>query len=294
MVLLAGQEASFKSSFACICAANSQKANYKVVVIDTEGAMSDNFVQRWGLNSEEILYIYEPIVDNISAIFGQILESEDEKFVILLDSIGGLESKKLLADAADGTVKADQGGLSRKIKQCVKLFTAIVKKKKSIGIFTAHTYGNPNAGMFASGEEIGGGKACKYLSDIIIMLKKSKKLDKEKNVIGNVVKAQTLKNRFYPAFNKCEVDIDYINGINKYHGMLELAIEFGFIEQKGAGWMTNLITGEKVQGAINTDPWFTEEMLNKINEIIKTRGYSTVDEELKQQYIDEETGEVKY
>ena len=36
-----------------------------------------------------------------------------------------------------------------------------------------------------------------------VSLKKSKMLDSEKNVIGNQIKAITLKNRFYPAFNEC-------------------------------------------------------------------------------------------
>ena len=300
MTFLAGPEASFKSSFACICAANSQKQGYKVIIIDTEGGLSGDFVKRWGLNPEEILYIYEPIVDNISVILGQLLEEEDEKFLIILDSIGGLESSKLISDANDGAVKADQGGLARKIKQMMKLFTTIVKKKSSIGIYTGHTYGSPTAGMYVTEEEIGGGKACKYLADIIMLLKKSKKYDKDKVIIGNTIRAVALKNRFYPAFNKCEIDIDYINGINKCHGMFELAEKLGFISKAGAGWCTNVLTGEKVQGMDKTLPWFTEVMLNKINEELKNTGYSTIDEEARdalkeaefEEKIDEETGEV--
>lgn len=297
MIFLAGQEGSFKSSFACICAANSQKEGYKVIIIDTEGGLSGEFVKRWGLNPDDILYIYEPIVDNISVILAQIQEEDDERFLIILDSIGGLESNKLLTDAADGNVKADQGGLARKIKQMMKLFTAIVKKKSSIGIYTGHTYGSPNAGLYVTEEEIGGGKACKYLADSIIMLKKSKKYDKDKVVVGNVVKAMTLKNRFYPAFSKCEVDIDYVHGINKVHGMFDLAEKFGFITKAGAGWCTNVVTGEKVQGIEKTIPWFNKEMLEKINDELKATGYSTIDEELreslKDEKFDEETGEVK-
>jgi hypothetical protein len=35
---LVGPEASFKSSFSALCAANSQKEGYTPIVIDTEGA----------------------------------------------------------------------------------------------------------------------------------------------------------------------------------------------------------------------------------------------------------------
>jgi hypothetical protein len=35
---LAGPEASFKSSFSCLCAANAQKEGYTPIIIDSEGA----------------------------------------------------------------------------------------------------------------------------------------------------------------------------------------------------------------------------------------------------------------
>ena len=56
--------------------------------------------------------------------------------------------------------------------------------------------------------------------------------------------------------------------------------------------MTNTISGEKVQGEIKTDAWFNEDMINKLNDFLKDTGYSTVNEDLKKEMIDEETGEV--
>ena len=56
--------------------------------------------------------------------------------------------------------------------------------------------------------------------------------------------------------------------------------------------MTNTITGEKLQGEAKTDVWFTEDMLLKLNDFLKDTGYSTVNEDLKKEMIDEETGEV--
>lgn len=285
MNFITGAEATFKSSFATLCGSNAQKDGFKVIYIDTEGGITDEFVIRWGLNPDNILYIYEPIVENVSAIMSQILdEQDDERYFIILDSIGGLESTKLVNDSLSGDVKQDQGGLARKIKQMMKIFTAAVKKTKSIGVYSGHMYGSP--GMFST-EEIGGGKAPKYLADIIIMLRKTKKQDKDKNIIGNLIKSQTIKNRFYPAFNQCEVDIDYIKGVNKLHGMVELAVEFGFIEKSGAGWYTNIETNEKIQGADKVSSWITDDMLNKINEKIKATGYSTINEKLA-----EEIGEI--
>jgi recombination protein RecA len=160
-----------------------------------------------------------------------------------------LEVQKLVDDSVKGDVKADQGTLQKRTKRLLKLLLFIIKKKNSIGIYTGHQYGDPNSGMYSDGLQIGGGKFASLAPDIILQLKKSKKFGEEKSIIGTVIKAMSLKNRFYPPFNKCEVDIDYINGINKLHGMVDLASEFNLIEKGGAGWYTNKETNEKIQGS---------------------------------------------
>lgn len=286
-----GPEASFKSSFSCICAANAQREGYKPIIIDSEGAWTGDFVKRWGLDPDNMLYIYEPFVDNVCSVIAQLIDSDDDKFIVILDSLGGLENEKLLNDATAGDVKADQGGLQKRIKRLLKLMLNLVKKKKSIGIYTGHMYGNPGA-SYGPSESVGGGFFAKLAPDIILQLKKSKNVDKDKNVIGNLVTATSLKNRFYPAFNQCIVDINYIDGIRKTAGLLDLAIKAGYIDKAGAGWMTNTLTNEKVQGEAKTDIWFTDDMLNKLNDFLKDTGYSTVNEDLKKEMINEETGEV--
>lgn len=286
LTYLVGPEASFKSSFSALCAANSQKEGFTPIVIDTEGAWTSDFVERWGLDPDNILYIYEPFVDAVCSILGQIIDDNDDskKYCIIIDSIGGLEVQKLVDDSIKGDVKADQGQLQKKIKRALKLLLYIIKKKNSIGIYTGHQYGDPNAGMYSSGLQIGGGKFASLAPDIILQLKKSKKLDNEKNIVGTIIKAISLKNRFYPPFNKCEVDIDYINGINNLHGMVDLASEFNLIEKGGAGWYTNKETNEKIQGTNKVESWIDDNMLNIINEKIKNSGYNTIDDEMVEEF----------
>lgn len=279
LTLLCGPEASFKSSFSCICAANAQKEGYQVIVVDTEGAWTDDFASRWGLDPEKIIIINTMLVDDVSVIFGNLVTGDDEKLFIILDSLGGLESEKLINDAEKGDIKADQGQLQKKIKQMLKLFVGVVKLKKSIGVFTGHLYGNPSG--YGAAEEIGGGKYVKLSPDIIIQLKKSKSLDKDKKVIGNLINALTVKNRFYPAFNECTVNINYKDGINRKVGMVDIASDAGFIDKGGAGWMTNNLTGEKIQGENKAENWIDDEMLMKLNEYLKTTGYSTINEDVK-------------
>jgi recombination protein RecA len=264
---------SGKSSLACLMLAEAQRNGYTPIIIDSEGAWTNEFVKRWGMDPESILYIYDMWVDSIMVTLGNILDSDDTKLAIVLDSIGALESKKLMDDALEGDVKADQGQLQRKIKRMLKMLQDISVKKASIVMCTGHYYGKP--GTYGGVEDIGGGHYVKLFPQVIVSLKKSKMMDGNKKVIGNALKAITLKNRYYPAFEEAIIEIDYRKGINSYAGILDLAMEAGLAERKGAWYIIN---DEKYQGAINAEAGLREDkdLLRKLDKWLETTGYSTI------------------
>jgi RecA/RadA recombinase len=286
--LLVAPEASFKSSIMCLTAVNAQKQGYTPVIIDTEGAWTADFVTRWGLDPDNILYIYTPWIDKVCTIFGQIIDDdEQDKMFLILDSLGGLEKIKMINDAnsKDNRVKADQGTLQKEIKRMLKMFLNIVKGKDSIGMMAGHFFGNPNS--YGGADEIGGGKFAKLAPDIIISQKKvpiykdPKAALKDRVVIGAEIKAMTLKNRFYPPFQEATISIDYKNGIDPYAGLLNMAIDCGIIKVGGA-WYT-LPNGDKVQGAVKVREYFQEnpdDILQQLEKILETTGYSTMNEEI--------------
>ena len=278
LTLMVGPETSFKSSMMALCAAEAQKQGYTPIIIDTEGAWTSDFVERWGLDSKNIVYMYEPIVEKVLLLLGQLIDANDQNVCIIVDSIGGLESQKLIDDAVDGDVKADQGGLARKIKRMLKLILRITKGQDSIAMCSAHMYGSP--GQYGPKEEIGGGKFVKLAPDTIIGLTKHKMIDKDKNVIGNTIKATTLKNRLYPPFNEAIIDINYVDGINRIAGMVDLAITAGFIS-KGGAWFTDTVTGEKYHGEIKVNDAITEDMLKRLDDWVQNTGYSTINKNIE-------------
>lgn len=280
--LLIGSEACFKSSLISLMAGNSQKQGFKPILFDSEGAYTTDFLERWGVDCSNALYIYEPFVDNITSTLGQILESDDEKYFISIDSIGNLESSKLLNDSISGDIKADQGGMARKTKQMLKMLLAVVKKKKSVAVGAGHYYASP--GMYATFDTVTGGRHMTIAPHIILSLKKSKLTEdskKDSKIIGNRITAVTIKNRFYPAFQETTIDIDYKNGLNSYSGLDNMAIDAGYIT-KGGAWYTNTITDEKVQGAANIGKIINNELLNKLDEYAKETGYSSTNEEVEE------------
>jgi len=279
--ILVGPEASFKSSFMALMLAAAQRQGFLPVVIDTEGSWSKEFVTRWGLDPENMLYIYTPWVSEARVLLGKIIDGQSRKMAIAVDSIGGFERFKVIDDARKGDAKADQGSLQKDLKVLLKMLVNICKSKESMVFGAGHLYGNPSG--YGAPEQMGGGKYLRLAGDIIMSLKKSSIEDADENIIGTQIKVVTLKNRWYPPFNEAIVEIDYQNGINPYAGMLDISLKAGIFVQGGA-WYTHVASGEKIQGEVKVKAFLAEhpEILNEIENYIKDTGYSTVNENVKQ------------
>ncbi len=281
-----GPEHTMKSSFMVLCMVNAQREGKKAIIIDTEGGCDDPFCQRWGLNTDEVFYVYTPWIDEIMPILAQIKESGETDLVIGLDSVGGIQRLKAYEDALGGDVKADQGLLQKDIKAMLKLYLNICIGQNSIGITTGHYYGNPNDPY--NSEQIGGGKAMRLLPSILVTLKKNplfefpNKKGKERGaIIGNSIKASTVKNRGYPPFQEADVMIDYTHGVLPFAGILDLAIKADIVQQNGAWYSMGderLAQGRiKAMKELENHP----EVLDKIDKWLEDTGYSSHSEEVE-------------
>lgn len=282
LVAIVGPEHTMKSSFMILCMVKAQKMGYTPVILDTEGAITDEFCKRWGLDPENCLYVYTPYVDELLPVLAQLKESGEKKYIIGLDSVGGLEMLKLFSDSLDGQAKADQGQLQKWIRKLLKIMLNICVSQESIGIVTGHMYGSPNQ---YKPEDIGGGKAMKLFPNIIIRLDKKVKKEggkKEGKIVGSIIEAATMKNRWYPPFQTATIDIDYIQGINKYAGMVDLGMEAGLIERSGA-WYS--YKGKRLgQGGVNATEALIkiDGFIDEVDTWLKTTKYSTVNKEIEE------------
>lgn len=293
---IVGPEHTMKSSFMVLCMVNAQKQGYKPIIIDTEGGCDGEFCQRWGLDIDNVYYVYTPFIDEVAPILAQIKETGEDKLVIGLDSVGGLQRLKAYDDALKGDVKQDQGLLQKDIKAMLKLYLNICIAQNSIGICTGHYYGNPNDKY--NPDQIGGGKAMRLLPSILVTLKKyalyefPQKKGKDKgDIIGNQITATTIKNRGYPPFQDATVMIDYLEGVKSYAGLLDLAIQADIIQKSGS-WYS--IDGERLgQGKLNVEKSLETDdlgLLDKLDTWLEDSGYSTHNDEteLAEQMIEAE------
>ncbi len=273
---------SGKSSFMCLNLAAAQKLGYTPIIINAEGAWTSEFVSRWGLDATRAMVINSSSVEDIHRDLANIKSEGFDKLAIALDSIGALNTNKVIDDAEKGNIKADQGSLQKKIKAMMKTMVDIVKFQDSIAFSAGHYYGNPTG--YGDPEQIGGGKYPRLAADYIVTLKKSliyenpnAKAAARGNVLGTEIHAATIKNRFAPPFQEALFEINYRNGVNKIAGIVPVAIDMGLIE-KGGSWYTIPSLGIKVQGEAKIYEELNKvdlkPLLDSIEDVLKTKGYS--------------------
>src|SRR5947208_12016510 len=91
--------------------------------------------------------------------------------------------------------------------------------------------------MFGNPEITPGGKALKFYASVRIDIRRKETLkDASGNAVGNHVKVKIVKNKVAPPFAEAEFDIIYNHGINKEGSILDVGIENGVVDKKGA-WL---------------------------------------------------------
>jgi len=271
-----------KSSFMVLCMVEAQKKGYIPVIIDTEGGINNDFCERWGLDISKCLYTYTPWVEDVTSLLGQLYhddkKTEPPRYIVGIDSAGNLKRKKILVDAKEGKHKQDQGLLQKDLRTMFSLLLALTIQQDSMGIICGHLYGSPSAVPMP--DQVGGGKAMRYLPRILINLKREYLKDDNKQIIGTRLKAFTLKNHLYPPFQEATVDIDYRLGIDPYAGIADMAIDAGIIVANPP-WYD--VGGEKVQGKDALKEYLKSgDILSQLEEWISDTGYSTVNREIEE------------
>lgn len=114
---------------------------------------------------------------------------------------------------------------------------------------------------------LSGGSGLIYVSDSIAMLSKSKDRDKEKNVIGSIVKAKMFKSRLSRENSEVEVRISYAGGLDKYYGLLDMSVEAGLVQHSGGKYTFpggKPVFAGKIQEA--PEKFFTDAFLQELND----------------------------
>jgi len=121
-------------------------------------------------------------------------------------------------------------------------------------------------GSYIPTKEMGGGSGLKYAASTIIYLSKKKEKDSQE-VVGNIIKAKSVKSRLAKENSQVETRLFYDErGLDSYYGLLELGEKYGVFTKTGNRYQIG--EAKVYPKAIYQDPekYFTPEIMQALDE----------------------------
>jgi recombination protein RecA len=230
IVEIFGPESSGKTTLTLSVAAQAQRAGGVAAFIDVEHALDPQYARKLGINMNELL-VSQPNSGEEALTICETLVKSNAVDVIIVDSVAALITKsELEGQMGDATV----GAQARLMSQAMRKLTAVISRAKTICIFTNQIREKIGV-MFGNPETTPGGKALKFYSSVRIDIRRIGAIKQpDGTVMGNRTKIKVVKNKVAPPFTEAEFDIMYNEGISREGSLLDLGVEKGVLEKKGA------------------------------------------------------------
>jgi len=240
---------------------------------DTEAAVNKSLLESRGIDTSRLVVVNVVTIEEFRTkalkavdLYLKKPEAERKPCMFVLDSLGMLSTEKEITDALNDKQVRDMTK-SQLVKGAFRMLTLKLGQANVPLIVTNHTY--DVIGAYVPTKEMGGGSGLKYAASTIIYLSKKKEKDGTE-VVGNIIKAKTAKSRLSKENKDVEVRLYYDErGLDRYYGLLELG-ELGGLWKNVAGRYE--INGKKLYAKEilkNTDQYFTEEVMQKLDAIAK-------------------------
>jgi RecA/RadA recombinase len=235
LTMLAGPSKHFKTGFALLLASAFLKKYEDGIILfyDSEFGTPQDYFKTFGIPFDQV--VHTPITDIEELkfdIMAQLKElGRDDHVMIVIDSIGNLASKKEVEDALEQKAVADMSR-AKQLKSLFRMITPHLSLKDIPMVVINHTY--KEIGMFPK-DIVGGGTGSYYGSDNIWIL--GRQQDKDGTEIqGYHFVINIEKSRYVKEKSKIPITVSFNGGINRWSGLLDVAIDGGYIVKPKAGW----------------------------------------------------------
>ena len=250
-----GLEQSGKSLLSAHLLAETQKQGGVAVLIDTETAVSREFLEAIGVDVSKLLYVtadsVEQIFDFTETIIEKVRETSKDRIVtIVVDSVAAASTKtELAADYGKDGYATDKAII---ISKAMRKITNMIGRQKITLVFTNQLRQKMNAMPFGDPWTTSGGKALAFHASVRLRLKGMGQLKMKVNgndkVVVMKVRCQVVKNRMGPPLRSADFEIYFDRGIDNYGSWLGVMKDEKLVKQAGAWYSyVDTETGEEIK-----------------------------------------------
>lgn len=248
IVELTGLEQSGKSLVSAHLLAETQKQGGVAVLIDTETAVSREFLEAIGVDVSKLLYVSADSVEQIFEMTETIIEkvretSKDRLVTIVTDSVAAASTKaEMASDYGKDGYATDKAII---ISKAMRKITNMIGRQKILLVYTNQLRQKMNAMPFGDPWTTSGGKALAFHASVRLRLKGTgqikMKVGGNDKIVGMKVRAQVVKNRMGPPLRSTDFEIFFDRGIDNYGSWLKVMKDEKLVKQAGA-WYTYVDT----------------------------------------------------
>lgn len=224
-----GPESSGKTTLCQHIIAEAQKLGGICAFIDMEHALDPVYAARLGVDINN-LYISQPDTGEQALEIAEALIRSGTMDVVVVDSVAALVPRAEI----EGEMGDSHMGLqARLMSQALRKLSGVIKQTNTVVIFTNQLRSKIGV-MFGSPETTSGGNALKFYASVRLDIRRIQAIKAGGEVVGNRTRVKVKKNKVAPPFTECEFDIMYNEGISQTGDVLDLGVELGFLEKRGA------------------------------------------------------------
>jgi recombination protein RecA len=252
IVEIYGPESSGKTTLCLHVIAEAQKRGGLCAFIDMEHALDPAYAVRCGVNMDT-LYVAQPDTGENALEITEALVRSGALDVIVIDSVAALVPRAEI----EGEMGDSHVGLqARLMSQALRKLSGAIKQSNVAVLFTNQIREKVGV-MYGSPETQPGGRALKFYASVRLDIRRVEGIKVGGDTVGNRTRVRVTKNKVAAPFRETEFDIMfYENGISKTGEIIDLGVELGLIEKRGAFFRYN--DGLLGQGRENAKQFLTE------------------------------------
>lgn len=265
LTTFAADSKHYKTNFALhMVAAYLRKYDDGVCLFfDSEFGAPPDYFKSAGVDPSRVAHIPITSIEELRTECANQLEAlkPEEHVIILVDSVGNLASKKEVADALEGSEKADMTR-AKTLKSFYRIVTPYLEIKRVPMVVVNHVY-TEQTGMYPK-EIMSGGKGGMLAANTVFFISKAKHKEGDE-LDGFRFTLISEKSRFVREQARIPITVSYTHGIDKWSGMLDIAKDLGCLKNNGAWYYgvnkEGIAVTEKVQRK-NMDDAFWNKLLD--------------------------------
>lgn len=224
-----GPESSGKTTLCQHVIAEAQKRGGVCAFVDMEHALDPSYAAKCGVDVNN-LYVSQPDTGEQALEIAEALIRSGTMDVVVIDSVAALVPRAEI----EGEMGDSHVGLqARLMSQALRKMSGIIKQTNTVVIFTNQLRMKIGV-MFGNPETTSGGNALKFYASVRLDIRRIEAIKSKTEIIGNRTRVKVKKNKVAPPFTECEFDIMYNEGISKTGDVLDLAVQYGLVDKRGA------------------------------------------------------------